>query len=556
MYTYDALDNLLNVTQNAQSGSTQTRTFTYDGLGRLKTEATPETNGVAYSYTFDTDATCGTSNGDLVKRSDPAGGVTCYTYDSLHRAKDITYSGGYASATDQKHFVYDSATVNGTAMTNAKARVAEAYTGTSGAKITDLGFSYSLRGEVTDVHESTPHSGGYYHVTGSYWANGLLNALNTRFTGLPGWTFTPDGEGRATSVSATSGQNPVTATTYNVFSLPTGVTYGSADSDAFGIDSNTGRMTQYKSTVNSSAAYGTLTWNANGSLGQLAITDPFNAANNAQTCGYIHDDLARIGHVDCGSGKWGQSFAYDPFGNISKSVLAGRTGTSFLPLYSSSTNRYAQIGSSTPTYDANGNPTWDTFHYYAWDSEGKLKQVDSGAAVLTYDALGRRVEQNKSSVYTQIVYGPDGSKLALMSGQTVSKVFVPLPGSGTAVYNSSGLSYYRHSDWLGSSRLASTSTRTVYYDTAYNPFGEPYAETGATDRDFTGQNQDLTTDEYDFLYREYHAAQGRWVSESGPGGDGGGRSGSAAELESIWVCCQQSTREHRSAGVVRSERFY
>ncbi len=89
---------------------------------------------------------------------------------------------------------------------------------------------------------------------------------------------------------------------------------------------------------------------------------------------------------------------------MSKSVLSGRTGTSFLPLYSGSTNRYTQIGSSTPTYDANGNPTWDTFHYYAWDGEGKLTQLDSGATVLTYDALGRRVEQNKAGVYTQIVY--------------------------------------------------------------------------------------------------------------------------------------------------------
>ncbi len=59
-YTYDALNNLLTVTQNAQSGSKQTRTFTYDGLGRLTSEKTPETNQAAYNYTFDTDGTCGT----------------------------------------------------------------------------------------------------------------------------------------------------------------------------------------------------------------------------------------------------------------------------------------------------------------------------------------------------------------------------------------------------------------------------------------------------------------------------------------------------------------
>ena len=115
------------MTQNAQSGSTQTRTFAYDGLGRLKSESTPETNGAASAYTFDTDATCGTSNGDLVKRADPVGNVTCYAYDSLHRVTAVTYpSGSYAAATPQKHFVYDTATVNSVAMTNAKARLAEA----------------------------------------------------------------------------------------------------------------------------------------------------------------------------------------------------------------------------------------------------------------------------------------------------------------------------------------------------------------------------------------------------------------------------------------------
>jgi len=73
--------------------------------------------------------------------------------------------------------VYDSATLNGQAMTNAKGRQAEAYTTSSAscpgsAKLTDIGFSYSVWGELTDTYESTPHSAGYYHATASYWANG------------------------------------------------------------------------------------------------------------------------------------------------------------------------------------------------------------------------------------------------------------------------------------------------------------------------------------------------------------------------------------------------
>ncbi len=60
--------------------------------------------------------------------------------------------------------------------------------------------------------------------------------------------------------------------------------------------------------------------------------------------------------------------------------------------------------------------------------------VDSTAVAITYDALDRAVEQNRSGNYTQIVYAPSGGKLALMNGQTLQKAFVPLPGGPTAVY--------------------------------------------------------------------------------------------------------------------------
>ena len=326
---------------------------------------------------------------------------------------------------------------------------------------------------------------------------------------IPNWTYTPDGEGRVNTVHSSIGtqQNPVTATSYNGFSEPTAVTLGSADSDAFQYDANTGRMTQYKATINGSAVSGTLTWNANWTLGTLAITDNLNSADT-QTCTYGYDSLARLSSDSCGS-VWSQTFTYDAFGNISKSG-----SQSFGPTYSASTNRFTAIGSVTPTYDSNGNLTYDGFYNYTWDGEGNLATLGGNAE--TYDALDRRVEQYNGSAYTEIVYGPAGNKMALMSGQTVTKVFAPLSAGATAVYNSSGLSYYRHPDWLGSSRITSTTTRTLYYDGAYAPFGENYAETGTTDRSFTGQNQDLTPgstgDLYDFLYREYHKIQGRWIS--------------------------------------------
>jgi len=501
-YTWDALGRLTGVTQNAQSSSTQTRSFVYDLMGRLTSETEAESGTT--TYTYDRDSTCGTSNGDLVKRVDAVGNVTCYSYDALHRPLSVTYpSGSYSSVTPKKYFVYDAATVNSVNMSNAKSHLAEAYTCVSpcSTKLTDIGMSYTVRGEPSDVYEKTPNSGGYYHVAEQYWANGAMKQLSG-LSSLPTFTFNPDGEGRVYQVSASSGQNPVTNTVFNNASQPTSITFGSTDTDSFTYDPNTDRMTQYQFSVNGQSLKGVLTWNANATLQNLNITDALNSADT-QSCAYVYDDLMRIQSVNCGS-VWSQTFSYDAFGNISKSG-----SMSFQATYSSSTNRMTAVGSFTPTYDNNGNLLTDPLHTYSWDSAGKPVTIDT--VNMTYDALGRMVEQNRSGSYTQFVYGPHGGKFAIMSGQTVQKAIVPLVGGAQAVYNASGLLYYGHSDHLGSVRLGSTSSRTVSFDLAYAPFGETYAPLGSTDPAFTGQRQDTAAGLFDFPAREY-STEGRWSS--------------------------------------------
>lgn len=157
-----------------------------------------------------------------------------------------------------------------------------------------------------------------------YWPNSAPKQLTA--PGIPTISYNPDGKGRPYQVSASSGQNPVTNTVFNAANLPTSITYGSTDTDAFSYDSNTNRITQYQFTVNGQSLTGALTWNPNHTLASQNITDPFNSAD-AQSCSYAHDDLTRLASVSCGS-AWSQTFSYDAFGNLSKS------GTmSFLPIY-------------------------------------------------------------------------------------------------------------------------------------------------------------------------------------------------------------------------------
>lgn len=441
-------------------------------------------------------------------------------YDALHRITDV--GNNNQALSHCKRFRYDNSSgypgsTKPAGLTYTLGRLIEAVTdrcdNTGDAILTDEWFSYTTRGEVSDVYQSTPNSGAYYHTNLTYWPSGLPNQLGNNIASLPAFSYSPDSEGRPYQVSASSGQNPVTGVTYNTGSLPTQVNFGSGDYDIFSYDSNTLRMTQFKFNVGTQSQYlnGALTWNTNGTLGQLAITDQFNSANT-QTCNYSHDDLIRIANANCG-GAAAQTFSFDPFGNINKS---GSPYT-FNAFYSASTNHITCIGGSgqnctggvIPTYDSNGNVTNDGLHTYSWDAYGNSITVDT--VTLIFDALDRMVEQNRSGSYSQIVYGPTGNKLALMNGQTLSKAFVQLPGRATAVYTSNGLDHYKHSDWLGSSRLTSSASRTYLSSIAYAPYGETYASSGATDPAFTGQNPDTVSTDYDFLHREY-SIQGRWPS--------------------------------------------
>ena len=539
-YSYNALGDLLTVAQNAQPGAIgglQSRTYVYDGLSRLTSETNPESGTVTNYYDSYSGSVCGNTNpsfpGDLVLTVFANGNSICYLYDALGRPIDgqAPALSGYPTGTKGYcfRFSYDNVSngvlpqPSGPGFVNLGGRLVEAETDncawppTSATTITDEWFSYNADGRNTDVYESTPNSGGYYHTTAGYWANGSVNTL-TGVPGQSGWTFGADGEGRPNSATynATPPLDWVTSTTYYPSTPTTTVTFGDGDTDVYSFDATTGRMNQFQFTIHGSTTQsltGTPGWNPNGTLGTLGITDQLKSSNT-QTCSYAYDALARINSVDCVNGSttvWSQNFTLDPFGNISKSGSSS-FAASYLLANGTTDNQEQTVGSCVPTYDASGNLTRDcsfaTPETYTWSGYGNPATLNGVG--LTYDALGREVEIASSSTYTQVLYGPIG-KLGLMNGRSFEAIRVPLPGGSTGQLLN-GQNTILHTDWLGSSRLSTLYTdQTVANDVSYAPYGEAY-NGSTTDLDFTGQYQDTLSGLYDFLNREYSPVQGRWIS--------------------------------------------
>jgi RHS repeat-associated protein len=535
-YNYNADGTVASVVRGSQ-----THSATYDNIGRILTVTTPEAGTKYFYYDAINGLNCtktavltdASPKGHLVQTNDANGITTCFSYDTMNRNTSIAYQGGSQWDGNNKYFVYDSATVNSVAMTNALGRIAEAYTAptSGGTKVTDEGFSYTARGEVSDVYQWSTNSNGWYHTNATYFANHALNTLS----GVPGtsgspWTYSLDGKGRPYSAIESPSAKMVSSTTYNAADEPCTVTLGLGDTDVYQYDGSTtcvttpsnnylttGRMSSYAFTIGSTPTTftGSLTWNANGTLRGLATVDGINSGSETETCAYGtssspgYDEFGRLLQVNCVNGStnvWNQTFTYDIYNNITKSVPSGGTGIAWAPGYSATNNQYTLAGTS---YDSNGNLLTDTFHTYTWNQDNHPKAMTDAGITMTYDAFGRMIEKATGSTYQQTLISPIGP-VALMQKQNLTQYRMPLPGGDIDV---TGINFY-HRDYLGSMPLVSSrGGRASVAARLFAPYGESYNNVGITgDLNFTGDYQDLVAGTFDTPNRELNPTQGRWIS--------------------------------------------
>ena len=141
-YSYNALDDLLSVTQ---SGSRQ-RTFTYDWLSRLTSASNPESGTTCYAtYSSGCQQTGGyDANGNLLTKRDARGITTTYSYDALNRVTAKVHSDG----TPTVIFNYDVNNPFSLPATNPVGRLVSVWTGTNPQWAVWTAFSYDPVGRV------------------------------------------------------------------------------------------------------------------------------------------------------------------------------------------------------------------------------------------------------------------------------------------------------------------------------------------------------------------------------------------------------------------------
>jgi RHS repeat-associated protein len=518
----------------------QTKTVYTDGLGRKTETITPDAG--TRNYYYDSVSTPGCPSGytgaigllEAVK--DANGNKLCYKYDSLNRVIGVN-----ANGTTCRNFYYDATygTVPSgvTTPTNTNGRIAEATTtNCSSTLYTDEWMSYDSDGNMTDMWETTPNAGRYYHSQGTFAGNGIVTSVKLATPSLNTMTYGLDGEGRWSSMTDSSSSTTiVSGTTYTAAGLPSTISIGSGtDYDSYTYDPNTNRMTGWVfqvGTGSSNQETGTLTWNPSGSLKELQITDGFNSGGS-QTCYFGnatgpvqgYDDYGRLTDVDCGTSGWGQTFTYDQNDNLTKTKIpADSIGLTFNPGYNSSSNQYASGYGAT--YDSNGNVLYDPtlMNTYAYNEFNRMSSINlngtgcsTSGTCLIYDAFGRMVEEDTGSTYIETWITQVG-RVAFMEGATQKYSLWPTPGGGTSQSGSG----YLHKDWLGSARLGSSiSASTITFDQAYAPYGDVYSKYGSpsfgccggSETTFGGNTQDVTTGIFNTPNRELGASQGRWFS--------------------------------------------
>jgi RHS repeat-associated protein len=190
-------------------------------------------------------------------------------------------------------------------------------------------------------------------------------------------------------------------------------------------------------------------------------------------------------------------------------------------------DQYSAVGSVTPTYDGNGNLTFDGTFTYGYDAENRLISA-SGAgntAAYAYDAQGRRKSKIVNGTTTIFVQDPQGRALLDYDGSsgTIQNwyAFGSGPNDVLNQINVTGSTRATYIPDIQGSIVASLDASSGTLTKAgYQTYGESSVTSG-TFR-YTGARIDAETNGlYDFRARMYSLTLGRFMQTDPIGYSGG-----------------------------------
>jgi RHS repeat-associated protein len=493
--TYDADGHLLQVQQSVAGTVLRTTRTSYTLTGKAAT--TTDANGNVTRYAYDLDD-------HLIGAIDPVGRVTTFGYDALGRPAQFSNSAIQSAPLVQRAYTPDGLTASLTIARN-----------NTTFNVTNFAYDGFDRLATTTYPDSSTETLGYD-------ADG--NVLTRKTRAAQTITFTYHTLNRLATKAAPL--EPTVTYTYDL----AGRLIGASDTSA-----------AITALVSPSGTLGTASMTYDQVNRPLSFTFGPAPAQTAPTAGssafsYAYDlTNRRIGQTATDNSWWSYP-----------------TAATTVAYTANSLDQYTAVGAVIPTYDGNGNLTFDGTFTYAYDAESRLVSVTQGAtaiATYAYDALGRR--KSKTVGGTTTIYINDATARPLpidvlnriMGADYSSRVVIDYDGTSGAVQRwyafGSGPNEVLNQmnvpastratfipDTQGSVVGSLDSTSGIITKTGYQAYGES-GSTAGTFR-YTGARIDAETNGlYDFRARIYSPALGRFL-QADPIGIRGG-------MNSVWV---------------------
>jgi RHS repeat-associated protein len=584
--TYDPVtSNLLTVVGDAGHFAATSR-FSYDAHGRPLTSIDPI--GVVTTYAYDShenlitriaDSGAGHVNattryaydplGNVVAWTDPNGNTTTMIYDADRRLVSTIAPNLY-----QVTALYD-ASGHVLSVTQSNGATSAVYSG-SYSNTGQVLLATDANGNVTQIsYDADDRVASVTDPVGRVTAYGydalsrLLSVSNPAIQSNPllQRTYTPDGLVASLIIARGNSVSDTTSFTPDGFDRLSTTAYPNASTEVLGYDADgnvLSRQTRKGDTI--SFAYDTLNRLTTKTPPSPAPVASYAYDLDGRLIGASDNSAAMVSAVPPSGGtvQYALNSTYDQLNRLLTSSWAGAptqttptaasvvfgqsydatnrligqtvTDTSwrYVPSSASSVaytindlNQYTAVGSASPTYDGNGNLTFDGTFTYGYDAESRLASASGTGltASYAYDARGWRKSKTVNGATTIYVADPAHREILDYNGGSGAIQHWNAFGPGAnEVLNAMNVAAATRTTFIpdiqGSLIATLDSGSGAVSKAAFLPFGESAAATGSFR--YTGQRIDPETNGlYYYRARMYSPALGRFLQTDPIGYFGG-----------------------------------